>query len=208
MLPYQFKGILRDRIWGRLVLTRLKEHSEKFFEFHAKQLHRLGFNPLSTSVLGMLLAIGASLAYYSSANQRSFTWLAALLLLLSGFFDALDGAMARQYGKVTKFGGFCDSLIDKVGEMLVYSAIILAGLCSILWGLWAMSSSILVSYARARGENEGANMKIGIAERPERLLILFASTLTGLIETGIIAISLLASITVLQRIRQAHKELT
>jgi phosphatidylglycerophosphate synthase len=133
---------------------------------------------------------------------------AATLLLLSGLFDALDGAMARLYGQVTKFGAFCDSLIDKIGEMLVLSAIILAGLCSTFWGLWALSSSILVSYTRARAEGEGASMKIGIAERPERLLILAASTLAGLVEFGIIVISVLASVTVVQRICHAHRELS
>jgi len=189
------------------VLTRLKEQSRRFFDFHARQLHALGFSPMSASVLGMVLAVGASACYYLSSNDRSLLLLAAILLLFSGFFDALDGAIARLYGQVTRFGAFCDSIIDKVGEMLVLSAIVLAGLCSTFWGLWAISSSILVSYTRARGESQGANMKVGIAERPERLLILAASTLTGFIEAGIIVISALASVTVLQRVHQAHREL-
>ena len=192
---------------GRLVLTRLKGDSKRFFDFHARQLHRLGFSPLATSLLGMCMAVGSSLLYYFSAGNRPFLWLAAALLLLSGFFDALDGSLARLYGKVAKFGGFCDSVIDKIGEMLVLSAIVLAGLCSIFWGLWAISSSILVSYTRARGESEGANMTVGVAERPERLLILFASTLAEAINVGIIVISILASVTVAQRIHRAHREL-
>jgi len=192
---------------GTSMLTRLKKASKGFFDFHAKQFHSFGFTPMSTSSLGMLLAIGASVCYYFSSNDRSLLLPAAVLLLLSGFFDALDGAIARLYGEATKFGGFCDSLIDKVGEMLVLSSIVLAGLCSTFWGLWAIASSILVSYARARGESEGADMKVGIAERPERLLIVVSSTVAGFIEIGIIAISVLASITVLQRVNQAYKEL-
>ena len=189
------------------MLTRLKEHSRRFFDYCARQLHALGLGPTPTSVLGMLLAIGSSVCYYLSSNNSLLLLLAAALLLLSGFFDALDGAIARLYGKVTRFGAFCDSLIDKVGEMLVLSAIVLAGLCSPFWGLWAVSSSILVSYTRARGESEGANMKVGIAERPERLLILVISTLVGFIELGIIAISALATVTVAQRVRHAYREL-
>jgi archaetidylinositol phosphate synthase len=154
------------------------------------------------------MAVGSSFLYYVSVGNRSFLWLAAALLLLSGFFDALDGSLARLYGKVAKFGGFCDSVIDKIGEMLVLSAITLAGLCSTFWGLWAISSSILVSYTRARGESEGANMTVGVAERPERLLILFASTLAEAINVGIIVISILASVTVAQRIYRAHRELS
>lgn len=189
------------------MLTRLKEHSRRFFDYHARQLHALGLSPMSTSVLGLLLAIGSSACYYLSSSNGSLLLLAAVLLLLSGFFDAVDGAIARLYGQVTKFGAFCDSLIDKVGEMLVLSAIVLADLCSTVWGLWAISSSILVSYTRARGESEGANMKVGIAERPERLLILVISTLVGLIELGIIAISALATVTVAQRVLHAYREL-
>jgi len=162
---------------------------------------------MSASVLGMLLAIGSSVCYYLSSYNSSLLSLAAILLLLSGFFDALDGTIARLYGQVTKFGAFCDSLIDKVGEMLILSAIVLAGLCSVFWGLWAISSSILVSYTRARGESEGANMKVGIAERPERLLILVVLTLVGFIDLGIVAISALATVTVVQRVRHAYKEL-
>lgn len=189
------------------MLTKLKEQSRRFFDFHARQLHALGFSPTSASILGMLLAIGSSACYYLSPGNSSLSLLAAALLLFSGFLDALDGAIARLYGQVTKFGGFCDSLIDRVAEMLVLSAIILAGLCSTFWGLWAISSSVLVSYTRARGESEGAHMKIGIAEKPERLLILVAATLAGLIEAGIILISAAASITVLQRVHHAYREL-
>jgi len=189
------------------VLTRLKEHSRRFFDYHARQLHALGLGPMSASVLGMLLAIGSSVCYYLSSNNSSLLTLAAVLLLLSGFFDALDGAIARLYGQATKFGAFCDSLIDKVGEMLVLSAIVLAGLCSTFWGLWAISSSILVSYTRARGESEGANMKVGIAERPERLLVLVVSTLVGFVDLGIVAISTLATVTVVQRVHHANREL-
>ncbi len=190
------------------MLTKLKEQSRRFFDFHARQLHLLGLSPTSASILGMLLAIGSSACYYLSPSNGSLSLLAAALLLFSGFFDALDGAIARLYGQVTKFGGFCDSLIDKVGEMLVLSAIVLAGLCSTFWGLWAISSSILVSYTRARGESEGADMRVGIAERPERLLILVAATLAGFVEAAIIAISVLASVTVLQRVYHAYRELT
>ncbi len=190
------------------MLTRLKEKSIEFLDFHARQLHVLGLSPTSTSILGMLFAVGASACYYLSSSNGSLSLLAAFLLLLSGFFDALDGAIARLYGQVTRFGAFCDSLIDKIGEMLVLSAIVLAGLCSTFWGLWAISSSILVSYTRARGESEGADMKVGIAERPERLLILVVATLTGFVEVGFMVISALASVTVLQRIYHAHKQLT
>jgi len=190
------------------VLTQLKESSKRFFDFYARQLHRLGFSPVATSLLGLTLAVGSSFLYYVSAGNRPSLWLAGALLLLSGFFDLLDGSLARLYGQVTRFGGFCDSVIDKVGEMLVLSAITLAGLCSTFWGIWAISSSILVSYTRARGESEGANMTVGVAERPERLLILFASTLAEAINVGVIVVSILASVTVAQRIYRAHRELS
>ncbi|MFH0848170.1 MAG: CDP-alcohol phosphatidyltransferase family protein [archaeon] len=189
------------------MLSALRESAARFFNYVARGMHAIGFTAMSATVAGLLAAIGSSYLYYEAQYSRLLLPWAAGLLLLSGFFDAVDGSLARSFGKVSRFGGFVDSLIDRVDELLVLSSIILAGLCDTRWGLWAIGSSLLVSYARSRGETEGADMKVGIAERPERLLILVFATLFGQIEGGVIVIAVLSTITVIQRIFRARSQL-
>ena len=96
-----------------------------------------------------------------------------LLLLASGFCDALDGTLARLYQQTTTFGGFLDSLLDRYADATILSGIILGELCNLFWGLTALTGSLLVSYTRARAEAAGVKMEtVGIAERAERLVIL------------------------------------
>ena len=87
-------------------------------------------------------------------------------MLISGLFDALDGAIARIYGEATKFGGFFDSVLDRYADAVVLSGIIVGGLTNLIWGLAALFGSLLVSYARARAEAAGVKMEsVGLAER-------------------------------------------
>ncbi len=152
---------------------------------------------------------------------------AVLLLLLSGFVDALDGAVARVQGKVTPFGGVFDSICDRYSDAIVIFGVILGGWCSPFWGILALIGSLLVSYSRARAEAAGVSqLGVGIAERPERLIILMVMTifqyLTSLgfipaplsffeitlwLEYGIILIAVLAHITVVQRTVSAYRAL-
>jgi len=123
-------------------------------------------------------------------------------------FDAVDGAMARLYGQVTKFGGVIDSVFDRVGEVFVYCGIILGGLSSPFWGLTALVASLMVSYIRSRAEVEGARMEgVGIAERPERIVILAVATFIRQIELGLIVIGSVAILTLFHRVWRARVEL-
>jgi len=175
----------------------------------AKFLHSLGLSPFSLTLLGLVCAFLSGILYYVLAIRPWISWVAAILLLLSGLFDALDGAMARVYGQVTRFGGVIDSVFDRIGEVLVYSGIILGGLSSLFWGLVALVTSLMVSYVRSRAEAEGAKMEgIGIAERPERIVILAAATFIGQIELGLVVIGCLATLTLFHRVWRARVELS
>jgi len=134
---------------------------------------------------------------------------AGILLLLSGLLDATDGAMARTYGQVSDFGAFLDSVFDRISEIIVYGSLVYSGLVDWAIGLAALSGSLMVSYARARAEQLGSEMKgIGIAERPERLLILIVATFVGQLNAGVLLIALLSAATVIQRIMHAKSAMT
>ena len=191
------------------MLTRLRKEVEAALTLLAKFLHSLGLSPFSLTLLGLVCAFLSGILYYVLAIRPWISWVAAILLLLSGLFDALDGAMARVYGQVTRFGGVIDSVFDRIGEALVYSGIILGGLSSLFWGLVALVTSLMVSYVRSRAEAEGAKMEgIGIAERPERIVILAAATFIGQIELGLVVIGCLATLTLFHRVWRARVELS
>jgi phosphatidylglycerophosphate synthase len=141
------------------------------------------------------------------------------LLLFTGTLDIIDGQVARQTGGASSRGAFLDSVIDRYVESLVYFG--LAACFRASWVLWAvlfaLLGSTMVSYARARAEGLGADMRVGVFQRPERIVILgFGTILAGLFEhlvgtwlpgpaygfaaVTITAIAVLTNLTALQRI--------
>jgi len=197
------------------MLTKLKEKVQAMLVAEAKAAHKIGLTPNMISVIGIALAFLSALAYAEWHINRLYLLLATVLLLLSGFCDALDGALARLYQEATAFGGFLDSLLDRYADAVVYMGIILGGLCDALWGLIALTGSLLVSYSRARAEAAGIKMEsIGLAERAERITILAIASLVALfwqpetaINTGIILLAVLSNLTVLQRSVYVYKKL-
>jgi archaetidylinositol phosphate synthase len=147
----------------------------------------------------------SGIAYALAVSQPLLLLLAIVLLLASGFCDTLDGIIARNYQQATTFGGFFDSLLDRYADAIVYSGVIISGLCDIYSGLAALFGSLLVSYSRARAEAAGVKMEsVGIAERAERMLILAAASLaaffwTPSLEIGVIVLAVLSNLTVIQR---------
>lgn len=138
---------------------------------------------------------------------------AILVLVVASYLDAVDGAMARKYSKVSRFGGVLDSVLDRISEIALYAGLLAGGLVPLWIGLWALTSSLMVSYVRARVSVEGVTLKgVGIAERPERLLILMIATIlwpvaNGIIIGGVALIALLASVTVVDRVYRASRVL-
>jgi len=194
------------------MLTRLKEKVQSAIKTQAKAADKIGLTPNIISAIGVLLALLSALAY-ANGRQSTTMALAVVLLLLSGYCDMLDGALARLCQKTTPFGGFLDSLLDRYADSAVYVGIIFGGLCTVPWGLLALIGSLLVSYSRARAEAAGIKMEaIGLAERAERIIIIAAATIAeiffaGIIEAGMILLAVLTNLTVLQRSLYAYKAL-
>lgn len=175
-------------------------------------LARLGVDPNLITVVGFLLNI-VTAAVLATGHLSS----GGALLLMSGLFDMLDGALARVENNQSDFGAFLDSLLDRYSEAtillaLIYVFTIRQQTANVLLVYGVAVGSILISYARARAEGLGLEAKVGIAPRPERVLILGAGLLVNA-DTTVIALVILAfltHVTALQRLyhvwRQTRKE--
>ena len=177
----------------------------------AKLANSIGLTPNQVSAIGIAFATLSALAYWKWHFHTLLQILAPLLLLASGFCDALDGALARLYGETTTFGSFLDSLLDRYADATIFCGIILGRLCDPFWGLAALMGSLLVSYARARAEAARVKMEtVGIAERAERLVILAIASFLSIawreaLSWGVIVLAILTNLTVLQRVIYFHR---
>ena len=132
----------------------------------------------------------------------------ALFIILSGFCDMIDGAIARSQNRRTKFGGFLDSTCDRFADAAIIIGIMYSGFVDPILGALAIHSSLTVSYVRSRAEQEGIKCSVGIAERAERLLLIVVGSLIAAICGGshtimlftIALLTVLSYITVFQRI--------
>jgi archaetidylinositol phosphate synthase len=191
------------------LLTKLKQRIQLLMVDEAKLFHSAGLTPNHLTVLGLLFAYLSAIMYWVSGFNQPALIAALVFLLISGFLDALDGVLARLFGKVTVFGGFLDSLLDRYADAFVFLGIILGWLQTnpfwILWGFTAIIGSLLVSYSRAKAEAAGIEMEsVGIAERAERIIILVVATLlniawTDALQWSILLLAVLTNFTVLQR---------
>lgn len=183
-----------------------RQRARDFLNGVAVFFNRLGLTPNILTVIGFglvcVIAVVIALGYEA---------LGAVLLIFGAGFDATDGALARLTNRVTKFGGFFDSTLDRYADgvlmlALVYRGIALANQWIILLAVAALIGSFLVSYTRARAEGIGLQLKEGWFTRLERMILLilglFATLFIGqtalLIMLALLAI--LANVTAVQRI--------
>jgi archaetidylinositol phosphate synthase len=161
--------------------------------------------------LGLAISILTAIVYSSNAflDVDWTPWnfaavLGGIFLLISGFFDIVDGSVARITKQISKKGAFLDSVFDKISEVIIFGGIALGQLADSFWCLVALGLSLLVSYTRARAESLGGKLKgIGIGERAERLLLI---AIIGMIpvreamQWAMIIVSIVAGITLAQRV--------
>ena len=188
------------------MLSKIQYLVEGHFQQAAGVFNKVGFAPNSVTGVGFLLTLVASLFYSTGLGS---VWLVSgvvLVLLVGAYFDAVDGAMARRYHQISKMGGILDSVLDRVGEIALYAGLAIGSLVPGWLSLWALSASLMVSYVRARVDVEGVKLKgVGLAERPERLLILLVSTIlatfnTLALEFGVVLVAVLSTVTVVERL--------
>lgn len=142
---------------------------------------RSRISPNALTFIGLIINIGCGVLY-----GYGMFFKAGLLMILANVFDMLDGQVARLRGRVTRFGGFFDSVIDRYSDIIVYVGIMVfyardtekhSTLLVALTGL-ALVGSVMVSYSRARAESLDIGCKVGFLERPERVVLLIIGSLT------------------------------
>ncbi len=188
-----------------------------------KGMLRAGITPnvvTFTGFVGNCVAAGL----FAAAAWRlidSLTWIGwgGLVVLLAGLFDMMDGRLARVGNLSSRFGAFWDSTLDRYSELVSLSGLAVFWFSDgdELWGgitLLALIGSIMVSYVRARAEALGLDCKVGILQRPERVVLLaVGAMLTGLLDhllplriaVGIIAV--LANFTAFYRVWHCYRQM-
>ncbi len=170
-------------------------------------LQATGVSPNGLTLIGFLLTA-------TSAFLLAMGWFIAggLLLIIAAIFDMLDGSLARATGQSTKFGAFFDSSIDRYSESVILVALIYyysnlgnGPLEPVLLAV-TLVGSIMVSYTRARAEALDVECKVGILQRPERVILLIFGLLTGWMVAVLWLLAILTNVTVFQRIYDVYKK--
>jgi CDP-diacylglycerol--glycerol-3-phosphate 3-phosphatidyltransferase len=136
---------------------------------------------------------------------------AGLVIITAGLFDMVDGRVARETNRVTRFGGFFDSVLDRYSDLvllmglLVYYASINRFFYVVLTAV-VMTGSVMVSYTRARAECAIPRCKVGFMERPERVVLMIIGALFGRMAQVLWVIAVLANLTVIHRMLYTWRE--
>src|SRR6202165_5356933 len=179
-------GRIIDGIVGALALSRI--------------------HPNVLTFLGLVINTWAAFLFAAG----NFRW-AAVVVILAGLFDMVDGRVARETNRMTRFGGFFDSVLDRYSDLalfmglLVYYGIINRPFYVVLTAI-VMPGPVLVNYARARAENTSPSCKVGFMERPERVVLLIIGALFDRMAPVLWVIAVLSNITVGHRMIFTYQE--
>jgi phosphatidylglycerophosphate synthase len=171
------------------------------FLFHPR------IHPNALTLLGTAISLLAAVDFAAGELRRG-----ALLAALGGVFDLTDGVVARAQGRVTRFGAFLDSSLDRLVDVALLFGLALhyAGAGERLWA-WtagvALAGSVLTSYTKARAELWLRDFEGGLLERAERIVLLIAGGLLGWMPLALAIVALGSVATAVQRIIMARRRL-
>lgn len=140
-----------------------------------------GIHPNILTAIGVTINVGCGVLF----GMGEFFW-AGIVLIVANLFDMLDGNVARLTGNVTKFGGFLDSSLDRVSDMVCFVGIIIFyasntpqhSLLNVFLGGAGLIGSVMVSYTTARSESMGIKANVGFLQRPERIVLFIIGALS------------------------------
>jgi CDP-diacylglycerol--glycerol-3-phosphate 3-phosphatidyltransferase len=166
-----------------------------------------GINPNLLTLIGLVVNFWAAVLFATGLFKT-----AAIVIFFAGFLDMLDGQVARRQNRVTAFGAFYDSTLDRYSDMALYMGLLVYyavnGRTSyVILGAVATAGSVMVSYARARAESLIPLCKVGFAERPERMVLLIIGGLFDRMAPVLWVIAIVTTLTVIHRIVYTWQEM-
>ncbi len=188
--------MLKDRLGADLDQT-----VRRLFPF----VSRIRLKPDTLTALGVAVSVLAGVAFGSAELL-----LAGLLMMVAGFFDLIDGVVARNQGNASRGGAFLDSTMDRVSDLAIFAGLGVlmtsrGSVAGTLLVFWALAGSVMTSYVRARAEAEIEELRAGYMERAERCVVLILGALTGWIQVALLVVALGSTLTTVQRIWIARR---
>jgi CDP-diacylglycerol---glycerol-3-phosphate 3-phosphatidyltransferase len=189
-----------------MVTSRIGQGGKYVFDRIVSVFVRHRVNPNILTGIGLFINLVA--AYFFAFGY--FRW-AGLTIIAAAVFDLTDGPVARLSKRVTPFGGFLDSVLDRYSDLLLLTGVLVYySRVSRFWYVIlvaaAMIGAIMTSYARARAENVIPSCKVGFLERPERIVLLIIGALFNRIAAVLWVIVVFSNLTVLHRIIHTYRE--
>jgi phosphatidylinositol phosphate synthase len=178
----------------------LKNGALRVIEPAISLLARNKVSPNAITTVGTLITVAAGVVY-ATGHIMTAGWIMAV----TAFFDVIDGEVARRTGRCTVFGAFYDSSLDRVadGALMAGLTIFYAtnaihhNIYMMVVCLLGIVGTFMVSYTRARAESLGIDAKVGVMQRPERIVLLSApQALFGLFWNGWVLIAIIVLLTV------------
>jgi CDP-diacylglycerol--glycerol-3-phosphate 3-phosphatidyltransferase len=163
---------------GSLMSSRVKDRARAILAPVVRMALRLHVTPNTVTVMGFFIVVVAA-----AVIGVGDLIVGALILTAGSLLDAVDGALARATGGGTAFGSFLDSTLDRAAEAILYAGVAAyflgqpAPTWPVIGAFMALAGSFMVSYARARAEGIGLTAAIGLAPRPERIVLIVAGLL-------------------------------
>jgi CDP-diacylglycerol--glycerol-3-phosphate 3-phosphatidyltransferase len=163
-------------------------------------------NPNVLTFLGLVINMAAA-AFLAFGHFRT----AGFVIIFAGLFDMVDGRVARETNRVTRFGAFFDSVLDRYSDLgllvglLVYYGTINRPSYVVLTSV-VMTASVMISYTRTRAENIIPTCKVGFLERPERVVLLIIGALFDRMAPVLWVIAILGNLTVIHRMIFTYQE--
>jgi len=180
------------------MLNNLRESISPALEKIGKGFASTGLSPNFWTCVGLAFALISAVVYGLGIEFGLI--IGGILLLVSGFFDMVDGQVAKVTGKTSKKGSYFDSMFDKIAEVAIFLGILIGGYAEPYLVLLAITLSLLVSYARAKSDALNIKLQgVGIGERAERLLVIAIIGIIGFMEYAVAIVVVIAGITLIQR---------
>lgn len=184
---------------------KARDISKPALEAVGRTLARWNVSPNAVTYLGLVLTFGVA----ALAAIGEIRW-AGVVYIFASVFDALDGTLARVSGKVSRFGAFLDSTIDRFEESIVFLGLSIyyaqvGGLIEIPLILVATVGSLMVSYTRARAEAVGVSCKVGFMGRPLRVAVMILGMILDQVLIALIIIAVTTLFTAFHRMYHVWK---